>query len=212
MQQGANPEAILGLALGMFCFIAGVVLAITLVIAIFYLLTLQKALSRVSPRNRLMEPGMVWLMLIPCVNIIWQFMIAINVPGSLRNEFRDRGRDDGSDYGKSIALTNCILGLVSGTISNVVSRMPNLERAGLVISLIGSVAGIVLFIVFWVKIANYSSQLAVDDDYRQRDIDRKLDQFNDDDDDRGAPPGAPPGDSPKPSPDTYKEGDPGRYQ
>jgi hypothetical protein len=209
MQQGPNPQAILGLALGMFCLIAGVALAVGLIVAIFYLLTLQKALSRVSPRNRLMEPGMVWLMLVPCVNIIWQFMIAINVPGSLRNEFRDRGRDDGSDYGKSIALTNCILGIVSGLIGNGVSRMPNTERIGLLISGVGSLLGLVLFIVFWVRIAGYSSRLAADDSYRQRDMDRKLAQFDDDEnDDRGAAPE----DSPKPSPDTYKEGDPGRYQ
>ena len=202
-------QDILGLALGMFCLIAGVALAVGLIILVFYLLTLQKALSRVSPRNRLMEPGMVWLMLVPCVNIIWQFMIAINVPGSLRNEFRDRGRDDGSDYGKSIALTNCILGIVSGFIGNVVTGMPKTERVGLLISGVGSLLGLVLFIVFWVRIAGYSSQLAADDSYRQRDMDRKLAQFDDDEyDDRGAASE----DSPKPSPDTYKEGDPGRYQ
>jgi hypothetical protein len=196
----------LGLALGMICIIGGVVLAVVLVIAIFYLLTLQKALSRVSQRNRLMEPGMVWLMLIPCVNIVWQFMIAVNVPGSLRNEFRDRGRDDGSDYGKSLALTQAILGIVSGVVSNVLDTVPDLKRMGLVISAVGSLVGFVLFILFWVKIANYSSQLAMDD---RRDIDRRLEQFDDDDDyDRGPPKP----DSPKPPPDTYKEGDPGRYQ
>jgi hypothetical protein len=196
----------LGLALGMICIIGGVVLAVVLVIAIFYLLTLQKALSRVSQRNRLMEPGMVWLMLIPCVNIVWQFMIAVNVPGSLRNEFRDRGRDDGSDYGKSLALTQAILGIVSGVVSNVLDTVPDLKRMGLVISAVGSLVGFVLFILFWVKIANYSSQLAMDD---RRDIDRRLEQFDDDDDyDRGPPKP----DSPKSPPDTYKEGDPGRYQ
>jgi hypothetical protein len=201
----AQPE-ILGLALGMICVIVGVVLAVVLVIAIFYLLTLQKALSRVSQRNRLMEPGMVWLMLIPCVNIVWQFMIAVNVPGSLRNEFRDRGRDDGSDYGKSLALTQAILGIVSGVVSNVLDTVPDLKRMGLVISGVGSLVGFVLFILFWVKIANYSSQLAMDD---RGDIDRRLEQFDDDDDyDRGPPKP----DSPKPPPDTYKEGDPGRYQ
>src|SRR6266852_353173 len=78
----------------------------------FYLLTLQKALSRVSPRNRLMEPGMVWLMLIPCFNTIWQFFIVTRVAGSLRNEFRDRKRDDGSDYGKGFGLIYATLNVV----------------------------------------------------------------------------------------------------
>src|SRR4051812_11441749 len=109
-----NDAALLG---GMLC-VVGVVVAVVLIILIFYLLTLQKALSRVSPRNRLMEPGMVWLNLIPCFNIIWQFVIAVRVPDSLRNEFRDRDQDDGSDYGKSLALSQAILGIVGGVIGN----------------------------------------------------------------------------------------------
>src|SRR2546423_227574 len=106
MQQGANPDV--GAALGVFVFILLAALAVALVVMIFYLLTLQKALSRVAPHNRLMQPGHVWFMLVPCVNIVWQFFVAIRVPDSLRNEFRERGRDDGSDYGKSIALTQAI--------------------------------------------------------------------------------------------------------
>ena len=51
-----------------------------------------------------MEPGMVWLMLVPCVNIVWQFVIAIRVPESLRNEFRDRDQDDGPTMAKPLPL------------------------------------------------------------------------------------------------------------
>jgi hypothetical protein len=182
-----------------------VVLLIVLVVAIFYLLTLQKALSRVSPRNRTMEPGMVWLMLIPCVNLVWQFFIAIRVPESLRNEFRARGRDDGSDYGKSIALTQAILGIVSSVISNG-SRAAGSEAApiGSCISGILSLIGLVLFITFWVKVANYSSQLARHDDYGD-DYGRPFGDY--DEGGRDAPRRGPPG----PSPDTYRPDDRGRY-
>jgi CHAT domain-containing protein len=62
------------------------VLLVTLAVEILYLLALQKALHRVSPPNRTMKPGMVWLMLVPCVNFVWQFQIATQVPKSLRNE------------------------------------------------------------------------------------------------------------------------------
>ena len=108
MNQDAAAAAAVAL-LGILCLI----LIVAIVIAIFYLLTLQKALSRVSPRNRLMEPAMVWLSFIPLFNIVWAFFIATRIPDSLRNEFRDRGQDDGCDYGKSIGLTNAILGVVS---------------------------------------------------------------------------------------------------
>jgi len=75
MNQDAAAAAAVAL-LGILCLI----LIVAIVIAIFYLLTLQKALSRVSPRNRLMEPGMVWLSLIPLFNIIWAFFIATRIP------------------------------------------------------------------------------------------------------------------------------------
>src|SRR5262245_57637499 len=107
MNRNAGPEA-----WGSSLFTCGLGLGL-IIMVVFYLLTLQKALTRVSPRNRLMDPGLVWLNLIPIFNIIWAFFIAIRVPGSLKNEFRSRGLDDGSDYGKGIALANCILGVIS---------------------------------------------------------------------------------------------------
>jgi hypothetical protein len=200
MQQ-QQLQAMLAGMLGILCLI----LVVALVIAIFYLLTLQKALSRVAPRNRLMEPGLVWLMLIPCVNFVWQFFIAIQVPDSLRNEFRDRGRDDGTDYGKGIALGQAILGIVSAVIGNAMGMTgdPQLALAGNAISGIMSLIGLILFIVFWVKIAGYSAQLAADGGYDRdrRDYD---DDYDDDDRDRDRPRGG--------SPDTFKEGDQGRYR
>jgi hypothetical protein len=202
MQRGNPNLDALG---GMLCLILGVVVVAVLAIMICYLLTLQKALSRVAPHNRLMEPAYVWLMLIPCFNIIWQFFIATRVPGSLQNEFRERGRDDGSDYGKSIALTQAILGIVSSFISNGLSAAaPDLAQAGSCVSGIMSLIGLVLFIVFWVKIANYSSQLASDNWDRGDDLRRGFDKY---DDDRDSPRGGPS----RPSPETYREDDP-RYQ
>jgi hypothetical protein len=146
--------------MGVLCLVLGAVLVLVLLMLIAYLSTLQKALHQVSPHNRLMEPGMVWLMLVPCVNLVWQFMIAIRVPDSLRNEFRERGQDDGSDYGKSIALTQAILGIVGGVASNVLSNTGGGEKIGALASGVLSLGCLAMFIVFWVKVANYSSQLA----------------------------------------------------
>ena len=56
-----NLNAIMGGMLVMLFVIIGV----ALIIVICFLLTLYRALSRVSPQNRLMEPGLVWLALIP---------------------------------------------------------------------------------------------------------------------------------------------------
>src|ERR1041385_3360468 len=89
-----------------------------IVIHITFLLSMQKALTRVAPPNRAMRPELVWLMLIPVFNFIWQFSLAARVPDSRRNEFRNRRRDDGGDYGKVIGMTYCILWILSAIASN----------------------------------------------------------------------------------------------
>jgi hypothetical protein len=89
------------------------VIAVAFIILIFYLLTLSKALSRCRPRNRTMEPGQVWLMLIPLFNIVWQFFIVNRVPQSIAREYRSRGWRAKGDFGKSIGMTMCITGLLS---------------------------------------------------------------------------------------------------
>src|SRR5262249_50896982 len=123
---------------------------------------------------------------------------------SLRNEFRDRGRDDGTDYGKGIALGQAILGIISAVIGNALGATgnPQLALAGNAISGIMSLVGLVLFIVFWVKVANYSAQLAADDGSAR---DRRDYDDDYDDRDRDRPRGGA-------SPDTFKEGDQGRYR
>lgn len=202
MQQEFGPDlaGIIGVVIAV---MIGVLLVL-LVVAVFYLLTLQTALSRVAPHNRKMEPGMVWLSLIPCVNIVWQFFIAIQVPDSLKAEFQERGRDDGSDYGKSIALTNCILGLATGVVTSVRATSPEMAMLAHGLNLVAAAVQLTLFIMFWVKIANYSAVLAAEpaDSYR----DRRLDAFDDDDRYGGPTKGEPSGPS-----DAIKPGDPGEY-
>ena len=129
------PELLVILAFGLF-----------LLPGIFYLLTLQRALERCSLRARTVSPGQVWLMLIPLFNLVWQFLLVNHIARSLRNEFVARGMP-GSDPepGKGIGLAMCILAL-TGIIP--------------VIGIFTSLAGLVCWIMYWVKIADYSRQLA----------------------------------------------------
>jgi hypothetical protein len=171
-------EALAAGLLGLVC----VVLVAAIVTMIFYFLTLQKALSRVAPHNRLMEPAMVWLALIPLFNIVWNFFIATRVPDSLRNEFKDQGRDDFSDYGKGVGLAYAVLVAVSFAVSMMANPIlggsPGLRMLTGPIGL----AALVVLIIFWVRIAGYSRQLDEplgrrgrgrgydrDDDYRDED-------------------------------------------
>jgi hypothetical protein len=61
-----------------------------LVPAIFYILTLQKALEQCTPVSRTMEPALVWLLLVPFVHLVFSFFVVLALSRSLANEFANR--------------------------------------------------------------------------------------------------------------------------
>ena len=74
---------------------------------IMYLVTLYRTFGNISARNRTMEPGMVFLNLIPAFGFVWQFFVVIRLAESLKNEFRDRGMrtaDEGFGYGAGMTM------------------------------------------------------------------------------------------------------------
>jgi hypothetical protein len=148
---GPPPEFPIAIIIGVI--VAFVVIFLILeILWFFYARTMSNALKQVSEGSRAMQPGLPYLMMIPCFNIVWQFFIAIQVPASLQAEFRNRGMDDGSDYGKSMGLTAAIIWAVEvfmGCIPFVNYCAPFV-----------AIAGVVFWIIFWVKIAGLSSKLA----------------------------------------------------
>jgi hypothetical protein len=83
--------------------------AALLTVAVFHLITLYQAFSRVSPRNRTMEPAMIFLVFIPFFGFVWNFFIVMRLAESLREEFRDRGlRTSGESFGYGAGLTFAI--------------------------------------------------------------------------------------------------------
>jgi hypothetical protein len=91
-----------------------VIPVLVLILGSSFLMAVALVLHRVSPENRRMEPGSVWLNLIPVFNLVWATVTVERVAESLRNEFRERGMD-GSDeqYGRRTGLTLLAL-LASG--------------------------------------------------------------------------------------------------
>ena len=69
-------------------FLIIVVLVICLIPMVFFLIHLQKLLNKCSVNNRAMEPGMVWLNLIPLFNLGWVFYTVFKVTESLKTEFK----------------------------------------------------------------------------------------------------------------------------
>jgi hypothetical protein len=134
------------LELAMIFGVVGIILLISIIIGIFYCLTLQKALNRCAPQNRAMSPGLVWLYLIPLFNLVWHFFIVINMAKSLHAEFVYRNIVEEQSPGQGIGLATCIL--------NVVGVIPY-------IGWLPSTAGFVCWIIYWVKIAGFSDKIAV---------------------------------------------------
>ncbi len=142
-----------------------------IVVTIFYLLALQHALERCSCANRTMTPGLVWLLLVPLFQEVWAFLVVIALGRSLGNEFRSRGLAAPSRPGQSLGLamaavgaSGYVLGLGLYTIAVVeLVRGDGLSSGWLSLGsvvLLLVLARLVLLIIYWVTIHNYSQRLA----------------------------------------------------
>jgi len=124
------------------------VVLIFLLPILLFLLTIQRTLKAIAPESRDMSPGTVWLMLIPFLNIIWQFIMVDGVAKSLRNEcarLQIPTRESKPTFGAGLAWCIC----------NILSIIP----------LFGPLAALVTFIVYWIKIAEYKRLIVVNKDH-----------------------------------------------
>lgn len=121
-----------------------VVLLVAIAIAIVYLLTLQNTLKQVERANRQVEPGNVWLMLIPLFNVVYAFFLYPQICDSVKAEYRYRGLNASGDFGRSLGVTMPIL--------SICRILP-------VIGPLSALANLVIFIIFWAKMAGYKSKL-----------------------------------------------------
>lgn len=120
------------------------ILAISILVAVLYLLTLSNTLKEVSPENRLVPYNNVWLMFIPLFNVFYAFYLYPKLCDSIKTEFEARGIEEKGDYGKTIGL------ILAST--NIIAFIPKVQDYIQLVSL-------VLLIVFWVKISGYKNKL-----------------------------------------------------
>ncbi len=132
------------------------------IIQIFFLFTLSRCLSSTQPRHRDMQPGMVWLNLIPCVSLVWIFFTVNRVGSSLRKEYRSRRWPlRGESFGQTVGMI-----YAACSVATVLAGIPVL------------VAAVICFVIYWVQIVGYSSKLQ-----SQPYVDRRSDDFEDEFDD-----------------------------
>ena len=100
--------------------------------------------NRIPAAHRKMEPGLVWLLLIPCFNLVWAFFVFLRLPDSYNSYFKAQGRTDGGDYGRSIGLAYAICSACS--IVPYIGILPGL-------------ASLILLILFLVKAHGHKKEI-----------------------------------------------------
>jgi len=93
---------------------------------------------------RKMEPGQVWLLLIPLFNLYWVFPVFLGLSESYQAAFAARGRTDLGACGRHLALWFCIC--------FASSVIPCLQYAT-------GLAALVLLILYIIRISDYKKQL-----------------------------------------------------
>jgi hypothetical protein len=141
-----------------------ILLLVFIGIVVLFLLTQQNTLKAVRRENRLMQPGLVWLQLIPVVGQIWQFIVVLRIAKSIRKEIKFVQGD--SLFGSSdlsvaeklthratlaIGITYCTLTLVGASFNLFMTagqESPLTPIVGLIF-----LTGIACWIVYWVRLA-----------------------------------------------------------
>lgn len=126
--------------------IVGFFVIIVLVVGILYLLTLQNALKAVSPQNRRMRPGQVWLLFIPLFSSIYLYFVVKNISESLEAEYRTRGINAEPHPTYNIGLAHFVLAICSWI------PIPFLK------GFIGFTS-FICWIIYWVKVGEHKNRL-----------------------------------------------------
>jgi hypothetical protein len=113
-------------------------LAVIIAVGVLVYFVLYSSLARVPQQFRHMEPGQVFLLLIPCFNIYWNFEVFMKIPRSFRAYFNSIGRYDVGDCGEELGKWAAIC-MACGLIPCL----------GALIAPIGSILVLVLLVKFW---------------------------------------------------------------
>src|SRR5947207_2203521 len=123
-----------------------ILLAVGIAIHIVICALLYGCFTRIPPQFRKMEPGLVWLLLIPLVPLVWNFFVYQRLPESFQAYFGSVGRTDVGDCGRGIgmAYSICYIGALVPCINYVAGP-----------------AALVLLIIFLVKVIGLKNQIAL---------------------------------------------------
>ena len=119
-------------------------MAVGIAIAVVICFFIYDAFKRLPEQFRLMNPSLVWLLLIPCFSLVWNFFVFPRLSASYKNYFDSIGRTDVGTCGKGIGMGYAIC-MVCGLIPCV--------------GFLASLAGIVLLIMYLIQITKLKNEV-----------------------------------------------------
>ena len=122
----------------------GVLVVIAINVVICFLL--QECFKRIPPEFRKQQPGMVWLLLIPCFSFIWNFFVFLPLSKSFKAYFDSVNRTDVGDCSEGIGLAYSIC-----CIATVIPLLGGLAL----------IAALVLLIIYLIKVHELKNQIPV---------------------------------------------------
>lgn len=104
----------------------------------------SKCYKAIPAKHRAMEPGMVWLLMIPCFNIIWNFWVYQGLSKSYKAYFDSEGDNTVGDCYAQMALIYCIV---------------NCFRVIPYLGILAWLGAVVLLIVYLVKVYDLKAKI-----------------------------------------------------
>ena len=144
MMEDIGPWVFVAIFGGLFLFI----LAINAAVCLF----LSSCFKRIPEEHRKLRPGLIWLLMIPCFNIVWNFFVYPALSESYTAAFESQGSNPHGDCGRTLALVYCILVAVATALS-VIPCMS-------IMSCIISPAALIIWILVLVKAGSLKSQIS----------------------------------------------------
>ena len=127
-----------------------------LVPMVLFLITQQNTLKLILPQNRFMSPGEVWLQLIPLFGLVWQFFVVARISNSLRKELASQNNSFSFEQSSDQVLYS-----MERPTYNIGIAYCALMCCSLVpgIRMFFSLAGIICWIIYWIKLSDYKRNL-----------------------------------------------------
>lgn len=143
----SNDEAAAAGIVALVFGILGIVLLISLAVMAVISWITSGCYKRIPTQFRKMQPGMVWLLMIPCFNLVWIWFVFPGLATSYKAYFDSVGDQSVGDCGKGMAFGYC------GCC--VASMIPY-------VGALAGLAGLVLLIIFLVKANELKNKIPLD--------------------------------------------------